>query len=521
MANSKLCACQGDAQKWCNLLNNPSGVQRSKEEVEIKFLNTNKVQFLPDEEVNLVLELKNVPKLIVKMFEVNTENYYKQNFSHVDTAVDLDGLVAREENLLDFSKFPPIRRFEHTFPFPSLKGRRGVFVLEFIGGGKSSRALIHKGWLNYVSYSTAAGQVVTIIDEKKHKVKDASVFLGRRTFRAGKNGDILIPFRESGTSSEKMLLCCDGFTSLETFEWKAESYTLLGGIHIDREGLLPSATCEAAVHLQLFVNSAPAPLDCITSVNFSMNATTHAGVTVAKGSDLTSQLKKICAANTHAELLFPFTVPPACATLSCTVTATVQVVSRGTTETKTINQEFEIGGLARSMTISETFFQPDANNGLSFLVLGRAGEPIVGEVKSVKLRHRWMSGMVSETLQTDEKGRITLQSGGEGATSLCLASVSCGDSTWEVPHSLNRTLNYPESIYHQAGSGGVHVLKPTLATRAQLGVKKDAIFASLFEVTAEGLVLANCTSKIAEEGAFFVMHGYFFLFFDFFSFFLF
>ena len=507
MANSKLCACQGDAQKWCNLLNNPSGVQKLKEEVEIKFVNTNKVQFLPDEEVNLVLELKNVPKLIVKMFEVNTENYYKQNFSHVDTAVDLDGLVAREENLLDFSKFPPIRRFEHTFPFPSLKGRRGVFVLEFIGGGKSSRALIHKGWLNYVSYSTAAGQVVTIIDENKKKVQDASVFLGGRTFHAGKNGDILIPFRESGTSSEKILLCCNGYTSLDNFEWKAESYTLLGGIHIDREGLLPSATCEAAVHLQLFVNSAPAPLDCITSVNFSMNATTHAGVTVAKGSDLTSQLKKICDSKTHAELLFPFTVPPACASLSCTVTATVQVVSRGTTETKTINQDFEIGGLAKTMTISETFFQPDASNGLSFLVLGRAGEPIVGEVKTVKLNHRWLNGTVSQTLQTDEKGRITLQSGEAGATSLCLSSVSCGDSRWDVPHSLNRSLNYPESIYHQAGSGGVHVLKPTLATKSQLGLKKDAHFASLFEVTTNGLILANHTSKITEDGAFYVING--------------
>ena len=60
--------------------------------VVLDFAEDNKEAFDIEEEVVLNLTLKNVSKLIVNIFEFNTETYYKKNMKPFDTSVDLDGL---------------------------------------------------------------------------------------------------------------------------------------------------------------------------------------------------------------------------------------------------------------------------------------------------------------------------------------------------------------------------------------------------------------------------------------------
>ena len=88
---------------------------------------------------------KNVDKLIVKVFEINTRNFYRQNLREVDTDILLDGLVANDEQLHEYKDAPLLRK-SRKFKFDKLN-KRGVYVIDFIGGGKSSRALIRKGRL--------------------------------------------------------------------------------------------------------------------------------------------------------------------------------------------------------------------------------------------------------------------------------------------------------------------------------------------------------------------------------------
>ena len=52
------------------------------------------------------------------------------------------------------------RRFE----FPKLD-KPGVYVIDFIGNGKSSRALVRKGRLQHLVRTTPAGQAFTVVDE--------------------------------------------------------------------------------------------------------------------------------------------------------------------------------------------------------------------------------------------------------------------------------------------------------------------------------------------------------------------
>ena len=60
----------------------------------------------------------------------------------------------------------------------------GVYVIDFIGNGKSSRALIRKGRLRSLAGMSTAGQKLTIIDEADKLVPGATVWLGGQEYKA-------------------------------------------------------------------------------------------------------------------------------------------------------------------------------------------------------------------------------------------------------------------------------------------------------------------------------------------------
>ena len=95
--------------------------------------------------MQLDLFVKNVPTLLVKVFEINTANFYRTQLREVDTDINLDGLVANDEKTHQYDE-PPLRRVARRFEFPELT-KPGVYVIDFIGNGKSSRALVRKGRL--------------------------------------------------------------------------------------------------------------------------------------------------------------------------------------------------------------------------------------------------------------------------------------------------------------------------------------------------------------------------------------
>ena len=67
----------GDPEQWASLLP-PEPFRQLKERVDLDFDYTNKSVYAADEAVKLTLHIKNVSTLIVKVFEINAENYYRQ-----------------------------------------------------------------------------------------------------------------------------------------------------------------------------------------------------------------------------------------------------------------------------------------------------------------------------------------------------------------------------------------------------------------------------------------------------------
>ena len=132
----------------------------------VRFLESNQELFKVSEEVSLSLELKNIQTLYIKIFEFNTETYYKKTLQPFNTGVNLDGLIASIEKVFEY-KYPSNKKFVETFKFPELNDKVGLFIVEFIGNGMSSRAVIKKGSLSMIHKPTIAGHLAYILDENK------------------------------------------------------------------------------------------------------------------------------------------------------------------------------------------------------------------------------------------------------------------------------------------------------------------------------------------------------------------
>jgi hypothetical protein len=183
-AEAKIVNGVGEPEKWASLLT-PAAFAALKNRVDVEFSPANKTQPAPADDVSIDVFVKNTSKVIVKIYEINTLSYFLTQRRQLNTDMNLDGLVANVERTEDLSADAaaksPFRRVMRTFKFPELKGR-GAWVVEFIGGGKSSRALIRKGQWSVLAQAGPAGDLLTVLDEAKRPVPDAAVWLDGRKF---------------------------------------------------------------------------------------------------------------------------------------------------------------------------------------------------------------------------------------------------------------------------------------------------------------------------------------------------
>jgi hypothetical protein len=187
------------------------------------------------------------------VYEINTTAVYLDTLSEISTSLNLDGIVPNEMWTVDTSA-APIQRCLHTIQVPSLSTtRRGVFFVELIGNGVSSRAVIRKGFLRYVERLSVAGHVLRVVDES-----DAAVDHTRVSFRLGghrfapvdASGDILVPFSSGSFPNVPVVLTVDevetgeagvgagaaawSFSSLATFSHLPEDYHLSIKVFVNR-----------------------------------------------------------------------------------------------------------------------------------------------------------------------------------------------------------------------------------------------------------------------------------------------
>ena len=125
LAEAMITAGIGEPERWASLIS-PQAFQALKDRVDVDFALTNPPFSAPADDVALDLFIKNAPKLIVKIYELNTLSYFLTSKRQLNTDLALDGLVANREVTHDFAADAagrsPFRRSVRTFNFPELTG---------------------------------------------------------------------------------------------------------------------------------------------------------------------------------------------------------------------------------------------------------------------------------------------------------------------------------------------------------------------------------------------------------------
>jgi hypothetical protein len=420
-AETKILGGLGDMEKWYSLLDDPGRTKALKDRIEISFPPHNPTVYRADDPVKLDVDVKNVETLAVKVFEINTLNYYLARGEELDTSIDLDGLVAAEEKTYTYAD-PPMRRVRRTFDFPTLR-RPGVFVIEFIGGGISSRALIRKGRLRFTERVGSAGHVFTVLDENARPLKDASIWMGGREYPAGKDGTVVIPFSER-PGRETILLCHGGFTSIEEFDHRAEIYAFTAGLFVDREALIRRNEARLLLRPSLRVHDAPVSLKLIEDASLMIRSTDRNGV------DATMEIRGL-ELHEDRETEVPFQVPEDLVRITFTVRGRVERLWQGRKIDLSDERSFTLNGIEISDK-TEDLHLSRTESGFVLFVLGKSGEPRPDTPVTFRFTHRHFTFEMNSVLQTDQAGRIEL--GPLEEISSIQASIPSGVSeSWRPP----------------------------------------------------------------------------------------
>ena len=437
LAEAQLTAHPATADQYTALLP-PAAYQELRTRTDLEFDPSCRETWLPEDEVSLDLHVKNVPRLLVKVFEVNTENVHRTTGRQVNTDLDLDGLIANQEISTDYDA-PPLQRVRRTYKFPQLNGRRGVWVIEFIGGGKSSRALVRKGGLTVLPIQTGAGTRLTVLDEKSAPVPAAFALMGSQRFPADATGHLILPF--STTPGEQNVIIGDGtgFTTLEPIPLQGETYTLSAGLHVPRESLLPGSTATAIFRPALLCNGRPTTLTALENPKLTLTATTLEGIP----STTVFPLKDL---SPDKETTIPFQVPGRLASLNFAVTGEVKSLLTSQPVPVSTQTVLNLNGILLSGHTSDLQLTPGID-GWSLSELGRTGEPLADRQLNLNSVHRDFTTPLTTSLRTNPAGTVSL--GKLSGTASLTASTAAGLSrNFALPHD---DVSFASALHLLAG----------------------------------------------------------------------
>jgi hypothetical protein len=487
-AEAKIVNGIGDQEKWYAMASN---LQALRDRVDIDFAYTNKPFYQPDDSVGLDLYVKNVKTLLVKVYDINTAGYYKANRRELGTDMPLDGLVANRETVVTYDD-PPLRRVARHFDFPELDKKRGAYMVEFIGNGISSRALVIKGKLHYLEETGSAGHVFTILDEKNQKVDGATLWMAGHEY-APKDGRIIVPF-STAPGPQPIVLQLGDFASFDRFTHDAENYTFKAGFEVDREELIRGGTANVFIRPMLYINGEPVSLRLLDDAKLQKTTLTITSID-REGTPSSKEIPDFPLL-LDRETTYKFQVPDNLASVSFNIRAQVKNLSQNKNIDLADNRSFSINAIDASDKIEDVFLShlpgagaPAATGGGALGgqyvldVLGKTGEPLADRPVNFAIKHKDFRQVVNVTLKSDAKGRIMLGT---------LEGIASFTTTL---NGVNRTFTPVKDQHSPIASANAALGKPITLPYMGTGAAPSASELSLLELR-DGFFYADRFSSL-------------------------
>jgi hypothetical protein len=411
-AEAKVTSGQGTPEQWISWMSR-SQYDAVKRRVDVEFADDNPLTVGHNEPVVLSAYIKNVPSLIVKVYEINTENCYRETGKPVDLAMNLNGLTATYEKRHEYKESELIR-VKREYKFPDLK-ERGVYIIELIGNGISSRALVQKGHLAVVPEITAGGHAFAVFDEENNPVENCSGWFNGSQFKMEKDGRIYIPF--SGGSDacvsddpsasprvveaeKNLVVSCGKFAALVKFMHLGERYSLNAGFYVDREALIAGEQAEVVVRPELTLNGRAVALSLLKNSKLAITSVDLDGV---ESRSVVADLKL----GEDTDFVHKFRVPERCVKLTFSLEGTVENLALNKEQDLRETRTFSFNESERGKDVNHLFLSRHSG-GYTLEVRGKNGEAVVDVPVNLYLKHRFFTKELSTSLKSDDSGRIEL-----------------------------------------------------------------------------------------------------------------
>ena len=423
-AEVKILSGQGDVEKWYAKFKDSAYVKQLKERVELRILPQN-IDYVTTENKTLIsTAVKNIDKLIVKTYKINLYNYYKRFQKEVSTDLDLDGLVASNEKTFEYKQNPQIR---HNEKFELDIKEPGVYIVELIGNGISSRALIRKGTFRFTETESSIGHVFNIYDEQNNPVKDAEIHLAGHVYKAEKDGFIRVPYTQS-PGSQSIIIKRKDFSSLGSFIHKTESYELKAGFYINKESIIKNGTASLVIRPQLLLKGFKIPNSLLEDVQLQIVSTDFKGVSTT----LTENNFKVF--NTR-ESVYQLRIPEGVRSISYTLSGSIKKMSNGEKVALSSSAAVSLNSSYQTSAVADAYLR-QSSDGYYIEVLGRTGEPVKQLGLNLRFNHKMLRNDISITLKTNDKGEVKLGS----LKDISSINLSAGiNRSWNLHDSVNLT----------------------------------------------------------------------------------
>lgn len=272
----------------------------------------NPENFQVGQTVALHAKIKNIKELRVSVFEVNTVNFLLDKKEYDFSSIALAGLVPIMQQAQTYAQ-KSLELHTERFEFKSLDAKpRGVYIIEFVGGGVYAKAIIRVGALNLVS-DRISGRKCLILDEKNNVCRGprTGVFLRNKFFAVNADGVLVIP-ESVDNVNEKVVVVHNDFACLSQLQTQRNNYTLAANFLFNPEEFASGVQANMVLSPTLQNNGTPASITLLKEPEIDVLITSSAGI------EKKTPIPNVEFAE-NKDFLFSFLVPPKTQSFSITV----------------------------------------------------------------------------------------------------------------------------------------------------------------------------------------------------------
>jgi hypothetical protein len=373
---------------------------------QITICDFNKKVFQIDEQIELTLDIKNINTLFVEIFEINTENYYLKNLSTLDSNVNLEGLISTFKKTYVMNE-KPTKINRKSFVLDSIPNKRGLYIIEFIGNGYCSRAIVQKGSLSFINKHTEQGLLFYILNENLEFCKDSTtgIWIGSKFYKTiNDEGAILIPFT-SNVGANKIIMVNENFAEIAETQLFNENYEFDVNYFVNEESFIMGGTSKILINSNIYLKTfgrIKLDLGLLKNTNITLTIYKEENAILIPIINKYDDVKL----ENDKEYSIDFQVPPKLKS----VKVEINTVMNGMIN-KSINlyssKNFEVKS-ENQKSYSNSVLSYSNESGYFVQIIGKNGEPKENIEVVFNLTHKFLVQLFSSKLSTNSEGKIIL-----------------------------------------------------------------------------------------------------------------